>query len=124
MTQALLQDEPHIATFKSILLFLGPVKMSEAAMVCRLAYKSTDEMLSKWQTAVMLSNSAVALTPDSKDLSFRLRGVFRRVKGEWLRAIYVAMGRDKNEAWALDINELVTAIIAHIVKASFSMSFC
>ena len=75
-------------------------------------------MVMRWQTAVLLSKSASGLTFNSKDLSFRLRSVFRNVKAEWLRRVYVLMGHTKSDAEPLNIDQLVGSIVAHIVQAS------
>ena len=117
-TSALLQGGPHPATFKSILLFLGPLNLAKAASSFRLSYKNTQEMLEKWQTAVMLSEAATPLAVNSPDLCLRLRTIFRNVRGELLRDMYALMGHAEFEADVLNVNQLVKAVVAHVLKAS------
>ena len=114
----LVQEDPQTASFESVVHFLGPCKLSRAALHFEITYKNTEEMLSKWTSAVMLSESGHARNPGSKQLLYTLRTVFQNVQGDWLKEVFVLMGHERSEALATNVPQLVRAIVAHILAVS------
>ena len=104
------------------MLFVGPDKLSQAAEHFNLSYKSPEEMLSKWETTVMPLETAMPSFFLTKGFAMTLRNIFQRVKAESLRDIFVMMGHEQQEALATNFQQLLKAIIAHIMLVSFATS--
>ena len=104
------------------MLFVGPDKLSQAAEHFNLSYKSPEEMLSKWETAVTPSETAVPFFFQTKGFAMILRNIFQRVKAEHLRTVFVMMGHEQQEAQTTNFQQLLKAILTYIMQASLAAS--
>ena len=103
-----------------MLLAFGPVKLSLAATKLSITYHNTEEMLSSWHKMLIPSDSEdVHHLSNMGSLVYGLNLLFRMLRVEWPRELYHQMGHDKAEAQSCNTKKLTSAIVSHIVEASF-----
>ena len=97
-----------------MLLAMGPDRLSEAALQLGVVYDTEPEMLQSWQEVLLPQAPQASWQLNAKDMSYSLRRLFRKVKVEWMRELYVQMGHSQSEAQSPDRDKLIADIVGYI----------